>query len=65
MSGRRRHPGGHRWKIAVCGPHRSPQVELGPAFETTWEPQGAEFFMVLGVFYCANLDGAGADRDRP
>ena len=47
-------PGGHRWKIAVCGPHRSPQVELGPAFETTWEPQGADFAMVLGVFYCAN-----------
>jgi hypothetical protein len=49
-------PGGRRWKIAVCGPHRSPQVELGPAFETTWDPQGADFAMMLGVFYCARLD---------
>ncbi len=28
-------PADRRWKIAVCGPHRSPQVELGPDFETT------------------------------
>ena len=27
-------PAGRRWKIAVCGPHRSPQVALGPDFET-------------------------------
>ena len=53
---RRRKPGGRRWKIAVCGPHRSPQVELGPDFETTWDPQGADFAMMLGVFYCAKLD---------
>jgi len=49
-------PSGRRWKIAVCGPHRSPQVELGPDFETTWDPQGADFAMMLGVFYCAKLD---------
>ncbi len=49
-------PTGRRWKIAVCGPHRSPQVELGPDFETTWDPQGADFAMMLGVFYCAKLD---------
>jgi hypothetical protein len=49
-------PAGRRWKIAVCGPHRSPQVELGPDFETTWDPQGADFAMMLGVFYCANFD---------
>ena len=49
-------PAGRRWKIAVCGPHRSPQVELGPDFETTWDPQGADFAMMLGVFYCAKLD---------
>ena len=45
-----------RWKLAVCGPHRSPQVELGPDFETTWEPPGADFALMLGEFYCATLD---------
>jgi Dolichyl-phosphate-mannose-protein mannosyltransferase len=49
-------PPGRRWKIAVCGPHRSPQVELGPDFETTWDPEGADFAMMLGEFYCAKLD---------
>ena len=46
-------PADRRWKLAVCGPHRSPQVELGPDFETTWDPQGADFAMMLGEFYCA------------
>jgi hypothetical protein len=49
-------PGGRRWKIAVCGPHRSPQVELGPDFETTWDPRGADFALMLGEFYCAKFD---------
>ena len=49
-------PPGRRWKIAVCGPHRSPQVELGPDFETTWDPAVADFAMMLGEFYCAKLD---------
>jgi hypothetical protein len=49
-------PAGRRWKIAVCGPHRSPQVELGPDFETTWGPQGADFAMMLGEFYCRQFD---------
>ena len=49
-------PPDRRWKLAVCGPHRSPQVELGPDFETTWDPQGADFAMMLGEFYCAKLD---------
>jgi len=49
-------PSDRRWKIAVCGPHRSPQVELGPDFETTWDPSGADFAMMLGEFYCARLD---------
>jgi hypothetical protein len=49
-------PANRRWKLAVCGPHRSPQVELGPDFETTWDPSGADFAMMLGEFYCANLD---------
>ena len=49
-------PQGRRWKLAVCGPHRSPQVELGPDFETTWDPTGADFAMMLGEFYCARLN---------
>jgi hypothetical protein len=49
-------PADRRWKIAVCGPHRSPQVELGPDFETTWDPADADFAMMLGEFYCAKLD---------
>ncbi len=50
------HPSGRRWKLAVCGPHRSPEVELGPDFEITWDPQGADFAMMLGVFYCREFD---------
>jgi len=49
-------PSDRRWKLAVCGPHRSPQVELGNDFETTWNPSGADFAMMLGEFYCAKLD---------
>src|SRR5262245_17510199 len=49
-------PADRRWRIAVCGPHRSPQVELGPDFETTWDPRGADFALMLGEFYCAKLD---------
>jgi hypothetical protein len=49
-------PGDRRWRIAVCGPHRSPQVELGPDFETTWDPKGADFAMMLGEFYCMKFD---------
>jgi hypothetical protein len=49
-------PRDRRWKIAVCGPHRSPQVELGPDFETSWDPSGADFAMMLGEFYCARLN---------
>jgi hypothetical protein len=47
-----KHPPDRPWKLAVCGPHRSPQVELGPEFETTWDPKGADFAMMLGEFYC-------------
>jgi hypothetical protein len=31
-------------------------VELGPDFETTWDPRGADFAMMLGEFYCRKLD---------
>jgi hypothetical protein len=49
-------PSDRRWKLAVCGPHRSPQVELGGDFETTWDPTGADFAMMLAEFYCAKPD---------
>jgi hypothetical protein len=49
-------PAERRWKLAVCGPHRSPQVELGPDFETSWDPKGADFALMLGEFYCVNFD---------
>ena len=49
-------PTDRRWKLAVCGHHRSPQVELGPDFETTWDPKGADFAMMLGEFYCRRFD---------
>jgi Dolichyl-phosphate-mannose-protein mannosyltransferase len=49
-------PPERRWKLAVCGPHRSPQVELGPDFETSWDPQGVDFALMLGEFYCASFD---------
>jgi len=49
-------PSDRRWKLATCGPHRSPQVELGPDFETTWDPKGADFALMLGEFYCRRFD---------
>src|SRR5262249_1462993 len=49
-------PSDRRWKLAVCGPHPSPPVELGGDFETTWDPTGADFAMMLAEFYCAKLD---------
>jgi hypothetical protein len=49
-------PAGRPWKIAVCGPHPAAQVALGPQFLPTWNPQGADFAMMLGEFYCARLD---------
>jgi hypothetical protein len=49
-------PEGRRWKIAVCGPHRSPEVELGPDFEISWDPTDADFAMMLGEFYCRQFD---------
>src|SRR5205085_10948537 len=45
-----------RWKVAVCGPQRSPQVELGPDFEISWDPAGADFAIMLGEFYCDTFD---------
>ena len=48
-------PAGGKWKIAVCGPHPPAQIALGPQFEPTWEPKGADFALMLGAFYCSRL----------
>jgi 4-amino-4-deoxy-L-arabinose transferase-like glycosyltransferase len=45
-----------QWTVAVCGPHPPVSVALGPQFELTWNPKGADFAMMLGEFYCAKLD---------
>jgi hypothetical protein len=49
-------PAGRPWRIAVCGPHPPAAVALGPAFEPTWDPKGADLALTLGEFYCARLD---------
>jgi hypothetical protein len=49
-------PAGKQWRMAVCGPHRPAQVALGPNFDISWDPKGADFAMMLGEFYCRKLD---------
>jgi hypothetical protein len=49
-------PAGGKWKIAVCGPHPPARIALGEHFAPTWEPEGADFALSLGTFYCAKLD---------
>jgi hypothetical protein len=49
-------PPNGRWRVAVCGPHPPVSVALGPDFDITWDPKGADFAMELGEFYCAKLD---------
>ena len=44
------------WKIAVCGPHPPAQVALGPHFDISWNPKGADFIMALDAYYCAKPD---------
>jgi hypothetical protein len=48
-------PPGRHWVVAVCGPQRPAQVALGPQFQTTWDSRGADFALMLGEFYCADL----------
>jgi 4-amino-4-deoxy-L-arabinose transferase-like glycosyltransferase len=48
-------PHGRKWKIAVCGPHPPAAVELGPEFELTWDSNGADFALMLGVYYCMEM----------
>lgn len=49
-------PKNKTWMVAVCGPHPPAEVALGNQFETTWNPKGADFAMMLGTFYCARFD---------
>jgi hypothetical protein len=49
-------PAGRKWSIAVCGPHPPARIALGEAFEPTWDAKGADFVLMLGVFYCARPD---------
>jgi hypothetical protein len=49
-------PSNRRWRMAVCGPQRPAQVELGPDFVTSGDPAGADFAMMLGEFYCLKLN---------
>lgn len=45
-------PPGRAWKIAVCGPHPPAEVALGEDFDVTWDPDGADFALMLGAYYC-------------
>jgi hypothetical protein len=56
ISERHETPPHGRWTVAVCGPHPPVVVALRPQFATSWDPNGADFAMVLGEFYCAKLD---------
>jgi hypothetical protein len=44
-----------RWRVAICGPQRGAQLELGPEFQITWDPKGADFALIMGEFYCNQL----------
>lgn len=48
------------WIVAVCGPQRVAQVEFGPKFQTTSNPRGADFALVLREFYCAEVNAPKA-----
>ncbi len=48
-------PGGRRWAVEICGPQPPAEVALGPGFETTWDRKRADFAMMLGTFYCRDL----------
>ncbi len=51
-----KHPPGRRWVVEVCGPQRPAEIALGPDFETTWDRQSADFAMMLGTYYCRDLN---------
>jgi hypothetical protein len=50
-------PVGHpQWKVAACGPHPAARIALGPGYEVDWNPQGADFALMLAEYYCRELD---------
>jgi hypothetical protein len=49
-------PSGDAWTVAVCGPHPAVVIGLGSGFSAIWDPQGADFAMMLNEFYCGELD---------
>jgi hypothetical protein len=49
-------PDGKNWTVAVCGPHPAVVVGLGDGYDAIWDPEGADFAMMLNEFYCADLD---------
>jgi hypothetical protein len=49
-------PDGKNWTVAVCGPHPAVVVGLGDGYDAIWNPEGADFAMMLNEFYCADLD---------
>jgi hypothetical protein len=49
-------PAGRRWRVAVCGPHPAARVELGPGFELVNNTLNADFALVLGEYYCRELN---------
>jgi hypothetical protein len=55
-SGEKPPEGRSYWIVAVCGPQRVAQVELGPKFQTTADPRGADFALTLGEFYCRQIN---------
>lgn len=54
-SHRRALPQGRKLRVAVCGPHRAAAAELGPRYETTYDSRNADFALMLGEFYCADV----------
>ena len=59
-------PRNRKWKVAVCGPAHTVGFELGPSFEATGDPKGADFAISLGTYYCAKLNApilATAERE--
>jgi hypothetical protein len=56
LSERGEQPRGKTWQVAVCGPHPAVEVALGDQFSAIWKPQGADYAMMLGEFYCAKLN---------
>jgi hypothetical protein len=56
LAARGEEPPNGQWTIAVCGPHPPAHIALGPDFHLTWDAKGAQFALMLGTFYCAELD---------